>query len=370
MRITEDGQYGEDADIGVRKPVKWRILEVDWNNSGFPCEEQLEGAKNSGDSKIHRPFTEKEKPTGSIEIDLSKDIENENLIFESHVIIAKIVGPKLPRKEIHSRTKENWGKNIMIKFLPKGFFVAVFLEEKERNHVLYLKKWYLNSHPVYMQPWMSNFDPTQLVVYDKSVWIRLFNLPIEYWSESSLEKIGRTLRTLLEIDENIIEGDLYTYARLKIAAVKAIPSSVILLSMNGEWKQQIEVEKDIRACSRCGSVFHNLHNCRIFVRKVYNHPPRKQKQVWKEKEKKVASKILLLEGLGITTHELKQDVCMLNLVQDIPVDMNNDIQIYPIETPPVEVALSEPESDVSKSDNNEDELNMVDPRCISQSTPS
>ncbi|GLJ42861.1 hypothetical protein SUGI_0888490 [Cryptomeria japonica] len=198
QRSAKDGQYGEDVDTGLCKPVKWRILEVDWNNTGFPCEEQLEGGvENNGDSKIHHPLTEKEKPTDDIEIDLSEDIENENLIFESHAIIAKIVGPKLPRKEIHSWTEENWRKNIMIKFLPKGFFVAVFPKENERNHFLYLKNWYMNSHPVYMQPWTLNFDPTQLVVYDKPVWIRLFNLPIEYWSESSLEKIGRTLRTLL-----------------------------------------------------------------------------------------------------------------------------------------------------------------------------
>ncbi|GLJ49744.1 hypothetical protein SUGI_1055890 [Cryptomeria japonica] len=227
---AKDGQFGEDADTRARKPVKWRILEVDWNNTGFPCEEQLEGGvENSGDSKIHHPLIEKEKPIGDIEIDLSEDIENENLIFESHAIIAKIMGPKLPRKEIHSWTEENWGKNTMIKILPKCLFVEFFLEEIERKHVLYLKNWYMNSHPVYMHPWTPNFDPTQLVIYEKPIWIRLFNLPIEYWCESSLEKIGRTLRTLLEIDENIIEGDLYTYARLKIVAVKAIPSSVTLL---------------------------------------------------------------------------------------------------------------------------------------------
>ncbi|GLJ49490.1 hypothetical protein SUGI_1048570 [Cryptomeria japonica] len=161
--------------------MKWRILEVDWNNHETPCEEQSKGgAENNGDSLIHRPFTEKEKPSGGIEIDLTEEIDNENLIFESHAIIAKIVGPKLPRKDIHSWTKENWGKNIMIKFLPKGFFVAVFLEEKERNRVLYLKNWFLNNHPVYMQPWSANFDPTSLAVYDKHVWIRLYNLPIEY----------------------------------------------------------------------------------------------------------------------------------------------------------------------------------------------
>ncbi|GLJ50085.1 hypothetical protein SUGI_1065280 [Cryptomeria japonica] len=198
----------------------------------------------------------------------------------------------------------------MIKFLPNGFFVAVFPEEKERNHVLYLKNWFLNNHPVYMQPWSPNFDPTSLTVYDKPLWIRLYNLPIEYWSETSLEKIGRTLGTLLEIDEDIIEGDLYTYAKLKIVVVKTIPSSVILLSANGEWKQQIEVEKKIRACSRCGSLFHNSDKCKLFVRKAFSRPPRKPKQIWKEKEKNMESETLLLDGPKLANFESKQDASM------------------------------------------------------------
>ncbi|GLJ51678.1 hypothetical protein SUGI_1098230 [Cryptomeria japonica] len=252
----------------MRRPMKWKILEVDWNNPETPCEVQSKGgAENNGDSLIHHPFIEKEKPLDGNEIDLTEDIDNENLIFESHAIIAKIVGPKLPRKDIDSWTEKNWGKHIMIKFLPKGFFVAVFPEEKERNHVLYLKNLFLNNHPVYMQLWSPNFDLTTLVVYDKLAWIRLYNLPIKYWSETSLEKIGRTLGTLLEIDEDIIEGDLYTYARLKIAAVKTIPSSVILLLANSEWKQHIEVEKEIRACSRCGSLFLQLTQMQIICEK-------------------------------------------------------------------------------------------------------
>ncbi|GLJ38710.1 hypothetical protein SUGI_0789000 [Cryptomeria japonica] len=119
----------------------------------------------------------------------------------------------MSRKTIHDWVNNNCGKCIVVKFLPKGFFVAVFTEESERNHISKKENWYLGNNPLYIQPWTPNFDPTPLAVYEKPVWVRLFNLSIEYWSDSSLEKIGRTLGTLLEIDEEIIENDLYTYAR-------------------------------------------------------------------------------------------------------------------------------------------------------------
>ncbi|GLJ27576.1 hypothetical protein SUGI_0540940 [Cryptomeria japonica] len=84
-----------------------------------------------------------------------------------------------------------------------------------------------------------------MAAYGKPVWIHLYNLPIEYWSEACLEMIGRSFGTLLEIDEEIVEGDLYAYARVIIAAIKATPPSVMFLTANGNWKQHIEIEKEI-----------------------------------------------------------------------------------------------------------------------------
>ncbi|GLJ44291.1 hypothetical protein SUGI_0926940 [Cryptomeria japonica] len=106
-------QKGDEQDAGLRKHVKWRILEVDWNKHG----------------------------------------------------------PKFPRKDILAWVENNWGKHIMIKFLPKGFFVAVFLEEEDRDHIISLQNWFLNEYPLYIQPWSPKFDPTSLMFYDKPVWI-------------------------------------------------------------------------------------------------------------------------------------------------------------------------------------------------------
>ncbi|GLJ42558.1 hypothetical protein SUGI_0882270 [Cryptomeria japonica] len=113
--------------------------------------------------------------------------------------------------------EKNWGSQVLVKYLPKGFFVIIFVEKEERDKALNAKNWYFEKFPLYIQPWTSNFNPLKLVIYDSPVWIRLFNLPIEYWGDPCLEKIGRTLGTLLEIDEGIIDKDSYVYARMRIA---------------------------------------------------------------------------------------------------------------------------------------------------------
>ncbi|GLJ19492.1 hypothetical protein SUGI_0352060 [Cryptomeria japonica] len=106
----------------------------------------------------------------------------------------------------------------VIKFIPKGFFVFLFEDGKYIDRILNQENWYASDHAIYLQPWSPNFDPLPLVVYPALVWIQLYNLPIEYWSEIILEKIGRTLWTLLEVDLDD-EDDLCKFARLRIVTV-------------------------------------------------------------------------------------------------------------------------------------------------------
>ncbi|GLJ26389.1 hypothetical protein SUGI_0508730 [Cryptomeria japonica] len=172
-------------------PVKWHILDVYWDDQ--IREQKVPKVGNN----INRPLEsrccdEKEtKRSGSkIEIDLTEEVEDERFFFEKQAVIARFIGPKMFKKSIHDWVDNNWGKRIVIKFIPKGFFVAIFTEESERNHILEKENWYLGNHPLYIQPWTPNFDPTPSAVYEEPVSICLFNLPIEYWSDSSLEKIG------------------------------------------------------------------------------------------------------------------------------------------------------------------------------------
>ncbi|GLJ50081.1 hypothetical protein SUGI_1065190 [Cryptomeria japonica] len=170
---------------------------------------------------------------------------------------------------------------MVVKFIAKGFFVVLFEEEEERNHALTNRNWFVNSHAVYIQPWTPHFDPTPLVVYSELVWIQLYNLPIEYWSEELWEKIGRKLGTLLEIDFDD-EEDICKSARMRIAAVKSIPESITLVSDCREWIQKVEIEKNLARCPRCGRKFHDKKECKMYVRKARN-VPRKPIQTWRRK---------------------------------------------------------------------------------------
>ncbi|GLJ24601.1 hypothetical protein SUGI_0470320 [Cryptomeria japonica] len=270
--VGEEQRREYDITNGHRKEqpsenlTKWLIVDVDWND--FGPTHRVQNRDNilvDEADKAHHKSTEDTSIPNQISIDLMDEVVDEKCVWEDLVIITRIIGPKQPRRYIMPWVENNWGSHVVVKYLHKGFFVTIFEKKEERDQALNSKNWCFENFPLYIQPWAPNFDPLKLVVYDSPVWVRLFKLPIEYWGDPCLEKIGRSLGTLLEIDEDIIDNDSYVYARMGIAAVKQIPSCINLIMANGIWKQNIEIEKEIHACQKCGGKTHQTKKCRIFV---------------------------------------------------------------------------------------------------------
>ncbi|GLJ36998.1 hypothetical protein SUGI_0749510 [Cryptomeria japonica] len=294
--------------------------------------------------------------------------------------------------------EENWGLRTVIIFIPKGFFVVLFEDGEDGNQILNQENWIANNHAIYLQPWSPNFDPIPLVVYSTSVWILLYNLPIEYWSEDLLEKIDRTLGTLLEVDFDD-EDDLCKYARLRITVVKKIPESITFLTSSSEWRQQVEIEKEIKQCPRCGSKFHGLDECKMFVRKARN-VLRKPTQFWRRKLENSLKTVTNQEGkrsddVGQThnqetnpltplktascnSKETRKEDSIMVLVDNgecsrlnINVGRENDVVPNTPGITPSCKGLSDTEFEFEKGSDDdlfqEDELENIDPRCIRQS---
>ncbi|GLJ23011.1 hypothetical protein SUGI_0434200 [Cryptomeria japonica] len=244
--------------------------------------------------------------------------------------------------------------------MPKGFFIVVFASEEERQKVLEGGLWTMNSKPLYIQKWFRNFNPLKTEPYEKPIWIRLNNLPMEYWSEEALEKIGRSLGTLMEIDAEIATGNSYLYARMKLVAVRRIPQLIKLRSQDMEWIQTIEIEEEKHYCSLCGRRNHDSDNCR-------NN--KTEKKVWRVKQ--VANNKNSEEPLQITNSEdinentgKKQSGKSLDAVGSYKKDIDEKIGNFE-SNDQNDIGLEE--NGISEEDEDKEELETTDIRNISQS---
>ncbi|GLJ11098.1 hypothetical protein SUGI_0142910 [Cryptomeria japonica] len=352
----EQKEYG--AQIAVKNTQ--RSIHKNWNNEQATFIEVVEPQPR---------FTEESSIDNPISIDLTDEVM-EKSIWEDLAFIARIIGPKQPRKCITPWVEKNWGSQVVVKYLPKGFFVIIFADKEERDKALNAKNWYFEKFPLYIQPWTPNFNPLNLAIYESPVWIRLFNLPIEYWGDPCLEKIGRSLGTLLELDEGIIENDSYVYARMRIAAVKQIPSCLDLITANGIWKKNIEIEKDLKECQRCGSRSHPTKKCRIYVRRAKNKIQKDEKMVARPR---MTQEDLMTQSKDYIHTEPIPQPCLKDseLDNQEQEDTTNPGMTHPVEIPTAnENDDCNIESDTSNSEPEDDgdTIDILDPRCISQST--
>ncbi|GLJ29913.1 hypothetical protein SUGI_0591380 [Cryptomeria japonica] len=328
-------------------------------------------------------------------VDLREEIDEDSQLWNNHAIIARIIGLNWSRKNIKLWVAESWGNRVVIKFIPKGFFVVLFEDSTERERILNQEIWYADKHAVYLQPWKPNFNPIPLLVYSNPIWINMYNLPIEYWGESYLGKIGRTLGSVLEIDFDD-EGELCKLIKIKVAAVKKIPEYICLQTSNGIWRQRLEIEKERRVCSRCGNKSHGIEDCRMFVRRA-KKPIRNPEQLWRKKtEKTVRGSEAELntensernkEKVGNSSAEIAEENLNAKIrpIEEIISQVGGEgsykevvmgskdggVAFSPHKTFNMNKGLSNTEFELDKEFvedcDQEDALENVDPRCISQS---
>ncbi|GLJ56024.1 hypothetical protein SUGI_1202840 [Cryptomeria japonica] len=143
-------------------------------------------------------------------IDVTDEVVYDIEFLKDLVIICRFIRPRSDQKKIIKWIEDSWHTPQITKLLAEGFFIVIL----------------------------------RLRGNDKKSWKELTNLPMEYWTEETLEKIGRSLRTLIEVDANIVQGDSYLYARIQLAVIRRIPTKVKLRLRGVDREQGIEIEEE------------------------------------------------------------------------------------------------------------------------------
>lgn len=60
--------------------------------------------------------------------------------------------------------------------------------------------WFIGDHFLSIRPWVPNFKPAIASVSSIAVWVRLNELPIEYYNVEALQLIGRAIGKVLRVD--------------------------------------------------------------------------------------------------------------------------------------------------------------------------
>lgn len=77
--------------------------------------------------------------------------------------------------------------------LPNDFFIVKFNLEEDMNHALCGGPLIIAGQTMVVRKWRPDFDPVKEIIGSMALWVRILDLPVNYFKDFTMDKIGRTL---------------------------------------------------------------------------------------------------------------------------------------------------------------------------------
>nr|POE67861.1 hypothetical protein CFP56_62033 [Quercus suber] len=260
--------FGEGHSSGLASPNRDGGL---WNlNTSF--RDKLLG-------EIPRAFAQ----AFSFEDGMDDDTESDG---EVETLRQGLLAVKIPR-ELKKRTRKPWASAFIVKVygrsvgfnfiqarllalwkptgrldcvdLGHGFFLTRLSLGEDYENVLRKGLWFIGDHFLSIRPWEPDFKPVLASVSSIVVWIRLNELPIEYYNAEALQLIGKAIGNVFRVDTFTASETRGRFARLCVQVDVEKPLATVI--MIGRLKQQICYEGIQKMCFECGCLGHRKEYC-------------------------------------------------------------------------------------------------------------
>jgi hypothetical protein len=171
-------------------------------------------------------------------------------------LIVKLMGRRIGYKALETRLKQMWVRKGVISIIDLGYeyFLIYFTNEEDYTKALEDGPWLIYDHYLIAREWRPNFHPSNATIEKVVVWVRISELPIEYYDAKILHYIGNRIGKTVKVDRNTLFQERGKYARVCVEVDLNKP----LLAMF-ELKEEVykvEYEGLHLLCRTCGKFGH------------------------------------------------------------------------------------------------------------------
>ncbi|KAK3189539.1 hypothetical protein Dsin_029100 [Dipteronia sinensis] len=133
-------------------------------------------------------------------------------------LVGYFIEKKLPFSLVNNIAMHLWGNRGLQEVLAndKGFFFFKFSDDEACSNVLESGPWLFVGRMVILKKWHPRLILTKETYSKISVWVKLFNIPHEYWNEEGLSHIASVIGKPLYADSLIESMKRISYARVCI----------------------------------------------------------------------------------------------------------------------------------------------------------
>ncbi|KAL8160997.1 hypothetical protein V2J09_012486 [Rumex salicifolius] len=176
-------------------------------------------------------------------------------------LVIKTLGTMVPYDIMNQKLRDLWKPSGKLKVidLPNGYYVVKFSLDSDYVNAINGGPWSIFGHYVVVKPWSPQFNALTDVVRTTPVWVRLHDLPVQYYVESVLEGIARTIGEVARIDKQTLLVQRGRFARVCIHLDLTSPLMGALI-VNGT-RVPLQYEGLHSICFGCGCFGHFQPGC-------------------------------------------------------------------------------------------------------------
>ena len=143
-------------------------------------------------------------------------------------LIVKVFGKTIGDNFLHSKLMGLWKPSRRVDMLDLGreFFLLRFSIIEDLEMVLKKGPWFIREHFLSIRRWEANFKPSEALVSSVAIWVRLSELPIEYYDAAVLKQISQALGIVLKVDTHIMMEARSKYVRICVQLDMSKPLTI------------------------------------------------------------------------------------------------------------------------------------------------
>lgn len=131
-------------------------------------------------------------------------------------LIVKLFGKALELSFFKQRLAALWNPagEMTCVDIGHGFFVISFQGRRDRTKVLRDGPWFINGRFLTIRMWEPNFTPSKATFSAVALWLRIREMPLEYYNPKMLQRTAEQIGPLLRVDGYTALAERANFARL------------------------------------------------------------------------------------------------------------------------------------------------------------
>lgn len=176
-------------------------------------------------------------------------------------LIVKVLGRHIPIAVMNRKLRELWKPEggIAVLDLPRQFFMIRFDVESDFLAAVTGGPWKVFGSVLLVQAWSPTFDPSRDESETMPVWVRISNLPVNFYHRAILMGIGQGLGRAIRVDSTTLRVERAKFARVCVEINLKKPLKGTIVVNGGRYLVSYEGLANI--CPTCGVLGHLVGDC-------------------------------------------------------------------------------------------------------------